>query len=178
MKPHNDPQPCRVCGEPVLWRSGLSNRIHSACRTRKQAKPERLPTPAYKLARAAKAGAAKPNADIGKGNHRDRNLLDLAHELHDCTNCGRHVAEGLEPAHANAGMTRSKGLGIKANDGEHAALCNACHSWLDQPISAASFFDPSKRFDCTRTDKREMWLAAYFRTQAEYWKRGWLHVAA
>lgn len=106
--------------------------------------------------------------------YRDRKLLDLAHELHTCTNCDAHVEHGCEPAHANAGMTPSKGLSMKASDHEHAALCNACHRWLD----SGSGTDPSGRFEGTRKDKLVMWLGAYFKTQAEYWKRGMIRVAA
>lgn len=106
-------------------------------------------------------------------NHRNRSLLDLAHELHDCTNCGRFSPDGLEPAHQN-GISAGKGMSIKSGDFLHAALCGACHMWYDR---AGIGMDPTERFHPTREEKREMWLAAYFKTANEYWKRGWLTVA-
>jgi hypothetical protein len=87
-------------------------------------------------------------------NHRDRPLLDLAHELHDCTNCGRYAVEGLEPAHQN-GIEAGKGQSIKGQDHRHAALCNG----------------PNK------IEKAEMWTRAHFKTMDEYWRRNWLEVA-
>ena len=106
-------------------------------------------------------------------NNRNRSLLDLAHHLHDCMNCDRFSSEGLEPAHEN-GINSGKGFGIKSHDNRHAALCHACHSWVDQ----GSGMDPSGRFDGTREGKRELWVRAHLRTFDEYWRRGWLKVAA
>lgn len=159
-------------------RRGLSTTLCDPCRAKPaRAKPERAPTPAYKLTRpVARHGVTRPSTDVAKGNHRDRKLLDLAHGLHECTNCGAHAAHGCEPAHANSGMTESKGLGIKANDGEHAALDARCHRWLDG--SGGTGLDPSGRYPFTKEGRREMWLGAYFKTQAEYWRRGWIKCAS
>lgn len=173
MKPRTD-KPCRICGEPVRYRSGgLSTRIHNQCRARKTASAPERKSPPYRLTRVARPGQAGP-AQQKQPPHRNRALLDLAHGVQTCMNCGRHVEAGCEPAHANAGMTESKGLSIKANDHEHAALDPACHRWLD----SGTGIDPSGRFEGTREGKRAMWITAYFRTQSEYWKLGWLKVSA
>jgi len=128
VKQASDPQPCRVCGEPVLWRSGLSNRIHSACRTRKQARPERAPAPAYKLTRAAKTGATKPNADIGKGVHRSEALRQSARD-EICVACGANDGTVVW-AHANEGAL-GKGKSLKAHDLLGNYLCARCHADYD-----------------------------------------------
>lgn len=107
---------------------------------------------------------------MNKSAHRDRALLDLAHKLHDCTNCGRFVTEGLEPAHSNW-STHGKGGMRKADDLFHCAVCHTCHSWLDQGIGT----DPSGIWQ--DTEKREMWRYAYDRTQRAYWLNGWVRVA-
>ncbi len=101
-------------------------------------------------------------------NHRNRKLLDLAHRINDCTNCGRW-SEGCEPAHEN-GIEAGKGFGIKSHDHRHAALCHACHAWLDQ----GSGDDPSG--DWCFLDKAEMWNRAHKRTYDIYWGNGWLTV--
>lgn len=97
-------------------------------------------------------------------NNRSRKLLDLAHELHDCTNCGQFSPDGLEPAHEN-GIEAGKGFGIKSQDNRHAALCHTCHAAYDQGPA-------------TKEKKAEMWNRAHKRTFDEYWRRGWLKVAA
>lgn len=158
---------CRVCGEPVHWRSGLSNRVHAACRAKEAAKrlarPERA-TPAYKLTRAvSRHGATTPNPEVSKGNHRDRRLLDLAHRIHVCTSCGSQVETGCEPAHEN-GVAAGKGFAIKSPDHRHAALCHDCHAAYDQGPAA-------------KAEKEASWNAAHKRTFDEYWRRGWIKVA-
>ena len=95
-------------------------------------------------------------------NHRDRSLLDLAHLLHECTNCGRYSVEGLEPAHMS-GIESGKGQGIKGDDFLHAALCHGCHRWYD--TSGAD-----------REEKRDMWIRAHIETFRRYWVNGWLKV--
>lgn len=106
-------------------------------------------------------------------NNRCRKLLDLAHELHDCTNCGAWATEGCEPAHEN-GIESGKGFGIKGADNRHAALDHRCHAWYDQGTG----LDPSGRFEGTKEGKAEMWNRAHKRTFDAYWKNGWLKVAA
>lgn len=106
-------------------------------------------------------------------NNRSRRLLDLAHELHDCTNCGRFSPDGLEPAHEN-GIVAGKGHSIKSHDGRHAALCHACHLFYD---SGSVGMDPTERYHATREDKRAMWIAAHLKTFDAYWRNEWLKVA-
>lgn len=107
-------------------------------------------------------------------NNRSRKLLDLAHELHDCTNCGRFSPDGLEPAHQN-GIGAGKGFGIKGQDNRHAAMCHLCHAFYDQ---VGHGMDPSERYTASAEDKSEMWLRAHLKTFDEYFRRGWLRVAA
>ncbi len=97
-------------------------------------------------------------------NYRNRPLLDLAHEIHECQCCGAHVEEGCEPAHSNM-SEHGKGVALKSHDCFHAALCHGCHSKLDQGR------------DLTREERREMWRRAHDRTMLEYWGRGWVRVA-
>ena len=100
-------------------------------------------------------------------------MLDLAHEIHECMNCDRWSESGSEPAHENS-ITAGKGFAIKSQDQRHAALCHACHAWLDQ----GSGMDPSGLYEGTKKDKWEMWIRAHLRTFDEYWRRGYLRVAA
>lgn len=96
---------------------------------------------------------------------RDRKLLDLAHRLNECTHCGRYVPEGLEPAHSNQHI-HGKGAGRKAHDQWHAALCHECHVALDQGRGMS------------REEKAAMWEQSHIKTMNEYWRRGWIKVAA
>lgn len=105
-------------------------------------------------------------------NHRNRSLLDLAHELSTCMNCFQFT-EGCEPAHQN-GIEAGKGQSIKGQDHRHAALCHACHAWYD----SGNQRDPTGLYGPNRTEKSEMWMRAHLKTMDEYWKRGWLEVAA
>ena len=95
-------------------------------------------------------------------NYRNRALLNLAHNLHKCPLCEKHSLDGLEPAHSNQGR-HGKGMGIKAHDLFHAAICHDCHALLDNGI-------------LNREDAVSMWEMAYDATMLEYWKRGWLRV--
>ena len=109
-------------------------------------------------------------------NNRSRKLLDLAHSIHECQNCGRWVGtegmpDGCEPAHEN-GIAAGKGFGIKSQDNRHAALCHDCHAWYDQGTGR----DPSS--DWSSSQKPWMFDRAHKRTFDEYWKRGWLKVCA
>jgi hypothetical protein len=105
-------------------------------------------------------------------NNRSRKLLDLAHRITDCTNCGRFSPEGCEPAHQN-GIDAGKGQSIKGQDNRHAALCHECHAWLD---SGGTKPDPSGCFHPVRADKFEMWVKAHLRTFDYYWRQQWLSV--
>lgn len=110
-------------------------------------------------------------------NHRDRDLLNLAHLLHECCNCQRYVVEGLEPAHQN-GIVAGKGQSIKSQDHRHAALCPdgpgrvGCHTWYDRGIS----IDPTGIYGPTPPEKNEMWTRAHLATFDRYWANGWLKV--
>jgi hypothetical protein len=104
-------------------------------------------------------------------NHRNRALLDLAHRVHVCMNCGDHVLHGCEPAHEN-GVVAGKGFGIKSHDHRHAALCHRCHVWYDQG---------GRESPCgvwTVKEKPQMFIRAHMKTFDYYWSQGWLKVAA
>lgn len=62
-------------------------------------------------------------------------MLDLAHDLHECTlnvpgYCKGYVPEGLEPCHGPKSMLNG-GMGCKSDD-VFAAGCNPCHAAIDQ----------------------------------------------
>lgn len=107
------------------------------------------------------------------GDYRNRPLLDLAHEVHECKNCGCHVSHGCDPAH-EAGIVAGKAQGTKSRDGRHAALCNKCHTWYD---SGGTQMDPTGLYEPTRSGKAEMWNRAHKLTFDEYFRRGMLMVA-
>lgn len=104
-------------------------------------------------------------------NHRSRALLNLAHRVTECQNCGRYT-EGCEPAHQN-GQEGGKGIAVKGADHRHAALCHDCHAWLDQGGKASL----CGQWRATRDDKHTMWIRAHLRTYDYYWGQGWLKVA-
>jgi hypothetical protein len=106
-------------------------------------------------------------------NFRNRKLLDLAHRICECQNCGRYTPEGSEPAHSNL-MMHGKGVSIKAHDCFFAALCHACHAWLDQ----GGGDDPSGAYTCGVRDKQMMWQAAANKTLLLLWRNGWIKVEA
>ena len=95
-------------------------------------------------------------------NYRNRDLLNLAHKLHDCPLCQRYSVDGLEPAHSNQSK-HGKALGLKGHDNFHAAICHDCHALLDNGM-------------LNREDAVSMWEMAYDLTMLEYFKRGWLVV--
>jgi hypothetical protein len=103
-------------------------------------------------------------------NHRNRALLDLAHRVDKCMNCGQW-SPGCEPAHQN-GQDSGKGIGIKGHDHRHAALCHACHSWLDQGGKRS----PCGQWAADRAQKAEMWTRAHMATMDYYWEQKWLRV--
>lgn len=68
-------------------------------------------------------------------NYRNRQLLDLAHEVNACQFrlpgvCERYSPGGCEPAHSN-NIADGKGMGIKAHDFKHVASCHSCHVAYD-----------------------------------------------
>lgn len=105
-------------------------------------------------------------------NVRNRKLLDLAHFVQQCQNCGRATPDGCEPAHQN-GIDAGKGFGIKGHDHRHAALCHDCHAWYDQ---GGSTNDPGGFYSPTHGGKLEMWRMAHLRTYDHYWAQGWVRV--
>lgn len=100
---------------------------------------------------------------------RNRALLDLANGQ-QCKNCGGSI--GVVSAHSNS-MLHGKGKSHKAHDCFVAWLCQRCHEWLDQGLSA----DPTVRFNGSRADKAEMWQRAANETLLEMWRQGLIVVA-
>ena len=100
---------------------------------------------------------------------RSRKLLDLAHRLNECTlqipGCIGYSPEGLEPCHSNW-QEEGIGMGIKADDSAIAAGCHHCHMELDD------------RANLTREEKIWYWRRGVIRTMREFFKRGWVRVAA
>ena len=111
---------------------------------------------------------------LARGMFRNRRLLDLAHGIDTCQNCGSQRTEGMDPAHSNLDE-HGKGKGLKAHDCFWAALCFACHAWLDN--SGGRAFDPSGRFHWDRDGKREMFLRAMHKTWLLLWQTGKLRIA-
>ena len=105
-------------------------------------------------------------------NARSRALLNLAHRVTECQNCGKY-SPGCEPAHEN-GIAAGKGFGIKSQDHRHAALCHLCHTWYDQGGKDS----PCGTWECTKQDKTLMRERAHKRTFDYYWSQGWLKVTA
>lgn len=114
------------------------------------------------------------NAPIQHGMFRNRALLDLAHRIDTCQNCGRGRPEGMDPAHSNfSGHGKAKGL--KAHDCFFAALCSECHRWLDN--QGGGGMDPTGVWEATREEKRLMFQAAMHATWLELWRRGLVRVS-
>ena len=87
---------------------------------------------------------------------RSRALLNLAHKLNTCTHCGGYSMHGLEPAHSDS-QAHGKGMGHKAADHFHAAVCHTCHvSFTNMP----------------RGEREHAWQRAHEATMTEYWSRG------
>lgn len=107
-----------------------------------------------------------------KGMYRNRALLDCAHEIERCTNCGAHRGD-CEPAHSNL-QEHGRGKDNKAHDCFFAALCHACHSWLD---AGSGRKDPSNIYEATREGKREMFFRAMHRTWLELWRLAKVRIA-
>jgi hypothetical protein len=134
------------------------------------------PIPPYTLTREVKEAVNGFAGSRPKDEpYRSRALLNLAHAVHECQNCDRYVETGCEPAHAN-GAEWGKGMSRKADDWAHAALCNPCHSWLDQ-LRGAGDRDPTGMYAGNRHDRHDMWTRAHFRTMSHYWRNNWLRIA-
>lgn len=98
--------------------------------------------------------------------HRDRKLLDLAHEQ-DCVNCQSY---GCDPAHSNEGAL-GKGGAQKAHDCMHAHLCRRCHAWYD----AGRGKDPTGVWQ--DTEKQEFGRVMILRTHIRLWSLKLVRVA-
>jgi hypothetical protein len=115
--------------------------------------------------------------DVGtylvKGMYRNRGLLDLAHRIETCQNCGDYRGEGMDPGHSNL-SEHGKAKGLKSHDCFWAALCGACHRWLDNQGSGR---DPSGIWSATAAEKREMFIRAMHKTWLLIFRNGWVRVA-
>lgn len=110
-------------------------------------------------------------AYLPRGMFRNRALLDLAHQVERCQNCGAHRG-GCEPAHSNL-QEHGRGKDSKSHDCFFAALCHRCHAWLDQGRGK----DPTDVYDCTGGDKREMFIRAMHKTWLLLWQLALVKVA-
>lgn len=94
--------------------------------------------------------------------YRNRKMLDLAHNVHECQVripgiCSGYSIDGCEPAHSNQSK-HGKGAGQKADDNYHVAACHSCHVAIDQgPMP--------------KSEKTRFWDAAFVRTRALYLKQ-------
>jgi hypothetical protein len=103
---------------------------------------------------------------LPRGMFRSRALLDCARDL-PCGNCGTEDGT-VVAAHSNLGE-HGKGKGLKAHDCFFAALCAACHFWLDN--QGGSGKDPTAIYLGNQDGKREMFIRAMHRTWLELWRR-------
>jgi hypothetical protein len=100
--------------------------------------------------------------------HRDRKLLDLAHEVEICQFklpgvCQIAAPDGCEPAHSN-NLSDGKGTGIKSHDYRHVASCHACHMEYD---SGTKF---------SKVEKKALFEIGWINTIALYFMNGWIGV--
>ena len=109
---------------------------------------------------------------LPRGMYRNRALLDLAHGIDTCQNCGTSMPEGCEPAHSNEGA-HGKGKGLKAHDCFFAALCHACHAWCDNQGGRGK--DPTGVWEWD--EKHDMFVRAMHKTWVLLWQMGKLKVA-
>lgn len=107
---------------------------------------------------------------IPRGMYRNRRLLDLAHAIEQCQNCGAYPG-GCEPAHSDL-QEHGRGKDNPAHDCFFAALCHLCHRWLDHGRGE----DPSRVYEGTREGKRDMFFRAMHKTILLVWRRGWVRV--
>ena len=105
-------------------------------------------------------------AYLARGMYRNRALLNLAHGIEHCQNCGAYAPEGCEPAHSNL-QEHGRGKDNKSHDCYFAALCHACHTWLDAAMRGT---DPSRVYSPDREGKREMFVRAMHRTWLTLWQ--------
>ena len=79
--------------------------------------------------------------------YRNKQLLEEVREAPICFGCGKHNDGTIVAAHSNQ-LIHGKGRGIKSHDCYVAALCNSCHTDLDQGTTL------------TREERKEMWSDA------------------
>ena len=90
--------------------------------------------------------------------YRNRALLNLAHKLNTCPLCGKYSMDGLEPAHSDSSR-HGKGMGHKASDVFHAAICHDCHTLLP---------------NLDRNTRELTWSRAFEATMLAYFENGWI----
>lgn len=88
---------------------------------------------------------------------RSKALLDSA-EGKPCDCCGSTGT--TVSAHANS-VALGKGAGIKVPDFYTARLCDVCHALYDGRLGKL-----------TKAEKAELWMTAYLRTVAAWFKEG------
>lgn len=88
---------------------------------------------------------------------RSKKLLKSVKDF-ECQHCGKYGQ--TVPAHANW-QEYGKGTGLKAHDCFVAALCTACHNYVDGRIGRA-----------TNEEKRAIWEQAWKRTVYLWFERG------
>lgn len=102
-------------------------------------------------------------------NFRNRRLLDLAHEINECTLqvpgvCRGYTPEGCEPVHANW-SEYGKGGALKAHDPYFAAGCHCCHVEIDQGRRLSG------------EERKEYWRRGFERTVLLLWQHELVRVA-
>ena len=120
-----------------------------ATREKAEVRPSTLKASACRMWNGKATLTVRPKAEYV----RDTRYRDACRAM-PCQHCGaagEHA--GVTWAHSNW-QEHGKAKGIKASDQHVAALCTACHSWLDQGKGSAE-------------EKRAMWDAAHARTVAQ-----------
>ena len=94
--------------------------------------------------------------------YRNKHILKHA-QMFPCMSCGRDDGT-VVAAHSNS-QQDGKGLGIKASDYRVAYLCSQCHHAVDQG-------------GMSKQQKREVWLAAHYKTIGALFEAGLIEVKA
>ena len=93
-------------------------------------------------------------------NYRNARLLAAVRTL-PCQICG--ICGRTQASHSNQ-LIDGKGMGIKAQDYRIAALCDVCHTQIDQGK------------DLSKYERVAMWDAAHRRTIGELFEQGLIEV--
>jgi hypothetical protein len=99
--------------------------------------------------------------------YENRKLLDLANGM-ACQGCGREDGT-IVMAHSNKSI-HGKAKGMKAHDCFVAALCHACHYWID--FGARDYLI----WSCTPDHKLEFFRRASESTMLHLWREGKIKV--